>query len=90
MKLGAVVALFLIGTIPLKINHVYSHDEIHWGAKGSGHPPKITQLLDKVPSINLARKLPILFSNIGSLSTEIDRHHLEVYGKYHGSGKNIN
>ena len=32
MKLCAVVALFLIGVIPVKI----TQSELHWGAKGSG------------------------------------------------------
>ena len=86
MKLSAVVALFLIGAIPEKFSHVYSQTELHWGAKGSGRPPKITQLLDKVPSSNLAGKLPILNSDI----SEIDRHHLEDSGKFHGSDENIN
>ena len=86
MKLSAVVALFLIGAIPEKISHVYSQTELHWGAKGSGRPPKITQLLGKVPSTNLAGKLPILISDI----SEIDRNHLEDSGKYHGSDININ
>ena len=86
MKLSAVVALFLIGAIPEKISHVYSQTELHWGAKGSGRPPKIIQLLDKVPSSNLAGKLPISISDI----SEIDRHHLEDSGKIHGSDENIN
>ena len=86
MKLSVVVALFLIGEIPMKINPVNSQNELHWGAKGSGRPPKITQLLDKVPSSNLAEKLPILISDI----SEIERHHLEDSEKIHGSDENIN
>ena len=82
MKLCAVVALFLI----VKITHVYSQADLHWGAKGSGRPPKITQLLDKVPSSNLAEKLPILISDI----SEIERHQFEDSGKIHGSDENIN
>ena len=46
MKLCAVVALFLIGVIPEKITHVYSQAELHWGARGSGRPPKIFQMID--------------------------------------------
>ena len=46
MKLCAVVALFLIGVIPVKITHVYSQAEFHWGARGSGRPPKIFQMID--------------------------------------------
>ena len=46
MKLCAVVALFLIGVIPVKITHVYSQTELHWGARGSGRPPKIFQIID--------------------------------------------
>ena len=83
MKLSAVVALFLFGAIPEKISHVYSQAELHWGAKGSGRPPKITQLLDKVPSSNLAEKLPILIPDDIS-------DHLEDSGKIHGSDENIN
>ena len=83
MKLSAVVAFFLIGAIPEKISHVYSQTELHWGAKGSGRPPKITQLLDKVPSSNLAEKLPILIPD--DISDP-----LEDSGKIHGSDENIN
>ena len=46
MKLCPVIALFLIGVIPVKITHVYSQAELHWGARSSGHPPKIFQLID--------------------------------------------
>ena len=46
MKLCAVVALFLIGIIPVKITHVYSQAELHWKARGSGRPPKIFQMID--------------------------------------------
>ena len=89
MKLCAVVALFLIGTIPVKINYVYSLADFHWDAKGSRYPPNIAELLDKAPRTNLATKLPILISDIGSIPTEMDRHHLEVSGNYHDSSKHI-
>ena len=46
MKLCPVIALFLIGVIPVKITHVYSQAELHWGARGSGRPPKIFQMID--------------------------------------------
>ena len=56
MKLCHVVAIFLIGVIPVKITHVYSQAELHWGARGSGRPPKISRLIPKMyrgePSIN--------------------------------------
>ena len=46
MKLCPVIAFFLIGVIPVKITHVYSQAELHWGARGSGRPPKIFQMID--------------------------------------------
>ena len=48
MNFFAVVALFVIGVIPVKITHVYSQSELHWGAKGSGRPPKISRLMPKM------------------------------------------
>ena len=51
MKLFTVVALFLIGIIPVKITHVYSQSELHWGAKGSGRPPKISRLIPKMQRV---------------------------------------
>ena len=48
MKLCSVVTVFLIGIIPVKITHVYSQSELHWGAKGSGRPPKISRLIPKI------------------------------------------
>ena len=48
MNFFAVVALFVIGVIPVKITHVYSQSELHWGAKGSGRPPKISRLIPKM------------------------------------------
>ena len=51
MKMCPVVAFFLIGVIPVKITHVYSLSELHWGAKGSFHPPKISLLVEKSPYV---------------------------------------
>ena len=51
MKLFAVVAIFLIGVIPVKITHVYSQSELHWAAKGSGRPPKIPRLIPKMQRV---------------------------------------
>ena len=51
MKLCNVVTLFLIGVIPVKITHVYSQSELLWGAKGSGHPPKISRLIPKMQRV---------------------------------------
>ena len=51
MKLCSVVALFLIWVIPMKITHVYSQSELLWGAKGSGHPPKIPRLIPKMHKV---------------------------------------
>ena len=48
MNFFAVVALFVIGVIPVKITHVYSQSELLWGAKGSGRPPKIPRLIPKM------------------------------------------
>ena len=48
MNFFAVVALFVIGVIPVKITHAYSQSELHWGAKGSGRPPKIPRLIPKM------------------------------------------
>ena len=48
MKLCPVVALFVIGIIPVKINYVYSQSELHWGARGSGRPPNISRLIPKM------------------------------------------
>ena len=48
MKLCTVVAFFIIGLIPGKITHVYSQAELHWGARGSGRPPKISRLIPKM------------------------------------------
>ena len=48
MNFFAVVALFVIGVIPVKITHVYSQSELHWGAKGSGRPPNIPRLIPKM------------------------------------------
>ena len=73
MKLCAVVALFLIGVIPVKITHVYSQAELHWGARGSGHPPKISQLIDKSDSPKLVKKSPYLVSIIDQSPAEIPR-----------------
>ena len=50
MKLCAVVALFLI----VKITHVYSQADLHWGAKGSGRPPKISRLIPKMHKVELS------------------------------------
>ena len=55
MNYFAFVALFVIGVIPVKITCVYSQSELHWGAKGSGHPPKVPRLIPKMhrePSIS--------------------------------------
>ena len=73
MKLCAVVALFLIGIIPAKITHVYSQADLHWGARGSGHPPKISILIDKSDSTQLVRKSPYVFSSIDRSPAEIPR-----------------
>ena len=57
MKLYAFVALFLIGVNPPKITYVYSQSELHWAAKGSDRPSKVSRLIPKMhgaePSINL-------------------------------------
>ena len=73
MKLCRVVALFLIGVIPVKITHVYSLAELHWGARGSGRPPKITQFIDKSHSRQLVKTLPHLVSSIDRSPAEIPR-----------------
>ena len=73
MKLCAVVALFLIGVIPVKITHVYSQAELHWGARGSGRPPKISQLIDKSESPQLVKKSPYLVSIIDQSPAKITR-----------------
>ena len=73
MKLCCVVALFLIGVIPVKITHVYSQAELHWGARGSGRPPKISQLINKSDSPQLVKKLPYPVSIIDQSPAEIPR-----------------
>ena len=73
MKLCSVVTLFLIGVIPVKITHVYSQSELHWGARGSGHPPKITQFIDKSHSRQLVKTLPHHVSSIERSPAEIPR-----------------
>ena len=70
MKLCPIIALFLI---PAKITHVYSQAELHWGARGSGHPPKISQLIDKSDSSKLVKKSPYLVSIIDQSPAEIPR-----------------
>ena len=73
MKLSAVVALFLFGAIPEKISHVYSQAELHWGARGSGRPPKISQLINKPDSPQLVKKSPYHVSIIEPSPAEIPR-----------------
>ena len=73
MKLGTVVALFLIGVIPVKMTLVYSQSELHWGARGSGRPPKISQLINKSDSPQLVIKLPYPVSIIDQSPAEIPR-----------------
>ena len=51
MNFFAVVALFVIGVIPVKITHVYSQSELLWGTKGSGRPPKISRLIPKMQRV---------------------------------------
>ena len=71
MKFFAVVALFVIGVIPVKITHVYSQS--HWGARGSGHPPKKTQFIDKSHSRQLVKTLPHHVSSIERSPAELPR-----------------
>ena len=73
MKLCRVVALFLIGVIPVKITHVYSQAELHWGARGSGRPPKIFQMIDKSGFTQLVKKSPYVSSSIDRSPAVIPR-----------------
>ena len=73
MKLCPVIALFLIGVIPVKITHVYSLAKLHWDARGSGRPPKITQFIDKSHSRQLVKTLRHLVSSIDRSPAEIPR-----------------
>ena len=73
MKLCPVIALFLIGAIPVKKTHVYSQAELHWGARGSGCPPKIFQMIDKSDSTQLVKKSPYVFSSIDRSPAEVPR-----------------
>ena len=72
MNFFAVVALFVIGVIPVKITHVYSQSELHWGAKGSGRPPNIPRLIPKLHRVKLS--IPSTSDDSrGSTKLEYDR-----------------
>ena len=90
MKFSPFVALFLIWVIPVKPIHADSQAELHWGAKGSGRPPKISQLIDKSHSRQLIKKSPLLDISIDQ--SPVEKHRSKpiiprLSGNFRGSSK---